>query len=374
MEKQHLNKVIVLGTSHFNTIGLVQCLGNAGLYVIGVFTRCDILYKSVFIKEIYIVQDYQRGIEFIANNLAESHKIVIIPGGDEAALLLEKNDSLLKDNFLFQHTKGNITIEMAMNKLLQCEIAAHSGFDVPISFEIEKEEDIPEDIPIPCIIKPLTSCIGNKDDIAVSNDRIEALGIISRLLKTTKKLLIQEFIEHKDRELNILGVGLTSGDCIIPLSIKKERIHPKGRGSVTIGKVEPLTSELNCVIDFIKSFINKIGYVGLFSVELMCDGGKIYFIEANFRNDALNPFIVKGGVNLPVLHFQDLIGIELYNFQPTKKAFRIINESGHMSSVYRGTINFFEWFWDVVSIHKFATYYKKDWRLFTQQFIDKLKR
>lgn len=374
MNQLHKEKVIILGTSHFNTIGLVQCLGNAGLYVIGVFTRCDSLYNSVFIKEIHLVSDYQSGIEFISSNLAESHKNVIIPGGDDAALLLEKNFDLLKDHFLFQHCKENITIGIAMDKYFQCKIAEKSGFKVPKSFEIEDSEDVPSNLPIPCIIKPLISCIGEKNDIAVSYNEIDAKKIIKELLKTTKKLIVQEYIEHKDEELNLLGVGLTNGQCIIPLSIKKERIHPKGRGSVTVGKVEPLGTDLDCVIDSINKFIKEMGYVGLFSVEVMREKNNqaVYFIEANFRNDALNPFIVKGGVNLPLLHFQDLSGCELNEIKPTDKSFRIINELGHMSSVYRGTINIFQWIWDIVSIHKFATYYKKDWKFFLKQFVNKL--
>lgn len=376
MENKYKEKAIILGSSHLNTIGLVQCLGNAGIYVIGVLINSELIDKSVFIQEIHIVPDYQAGIDFIANNLVESHKNVIIPGGDEAALLIEKNENILQNHFLFQHCIGEISIEQAMNKHFQCEIAEQVDFDVPKSFEIESVEDVPDCIPIPCIIKPLVSCIGDKDDIVVSYSRNDALMHIAELLKTTKRLIVQEFIGHKDRELNILGVELTNGDCIIPLSIKKERIHPKGRGSVTVGKVEPLTSELYHIIDCIRNFIKAIGYVGLFSIELMCDdrNNKIYFIEANLRNDALNPFIVKGGVNLPLLHFQDLIGAELSNFQPTKRSFKVINEAGHISSVYRGSINIFEWIWDVVSIHKFATYYRKDWRMFIQQFINKFKR
>ena len=376
MDTQKTKKVIILGTSHFNTIGLVQSLGNAGLHVVGVFTKCDLLYKSVFIKEIHLVPDYQAGIEFIADKLVENHKNVIIPGGDEAALLLEKNKDLLNEHFLFQHCKGDVTIAMAMNKNFQCKIAEQVGFDVPKSFDVEKNGKIPENIPIPCIIKPLMSCIGDKDDITVANNKTEAINVITNLLESTEKLIVQEFIERNDRELNILGVGLTNGECIIPLSIKKERIHPKGRGSVTVGKVEPLKPELNHIVDCIKRFIKTIGYVGLFSIELMCDdkNNKIYFIEANLRNDALNPFIVRGGVNLPLLHYQDLVGELLYKYKPTNKSFKIINEAGHISQVYRGTINIFEWLWDVISIHRFAMYYKQDWRLFIQQFIDKLKR
>ena len=97
---QATNKVIVLGTSHYNTIGMVQCLGDEGLYVIVVVVgSCGLLSKSVFVKEIYEVESYDNAIIYIADNLVDTEKTVIFPCGDEAALKLDKYISLF-DGFV----------------------------------------------------------------------------------------------------------------------------------------------------------------------------------------------------------------------------------------------------------------------------------
>ena len=371
------NKVIVLGTSHYNTIGLVQSLGLEGVYTIAVVVgKSGTLSYSIYAREIHEVANFEEAIDFIASELVETIPSIIIPCGDEAALQIEKNKDKLQSKFLFEHTLGDITLSQAMNKEYQVKVAATCGIDVPISFEITSERDLPSELYFPCIIKPLLSCEGDKHDICIANNKRELIERLKVLLTHTSRVIVQQFIENNDKELNILGCAYSDGTCQIPLNIEKIRTHPKGRGSVSVGLVRPFDECEKSLLPKIEQMIKSIGYVGLFSFEFIVDNNNqaIYFIELNLRNDALNPFIVKNGVNLPYLHYQDLTGQNLKTYSPTNKCKKMICEPIHMASLYQRSISPFAWLGDIFSASGFMLYLKSDKKLFFNMILNKLFR
>lgn len=370
-------KVIVLGTSHYNTVGMVQSLGSEGLYVIVVtIGKAGLVKRSRFAKEIYEMEDYNQAFDLIVNQIFDGKPIAIVPCGDESALMLEKNSIRLKNNFLYQHTTAPHTIEQAMNKNYQAQIAKASGLDVPLSFEVDNIDNLPVNIIYPCIIKPLLSCEGDKRNISIVRNDTEMRKRVNEILSVTPRVIVQQFIENKDKELNILGCAFSNGSYEISFSIEKIRTYPRGRGSVSVGKIVPIDYNLSSVTEKIKKMLSAIGYVGLFSVELIVDSltGKIFFIEMNLRNDALNPFIVKAGINLPYLHYLDLTKQPLKKYHPSFKPSKMICEPIHISSLYNRDISLLVWIKDVFTSSSFILYNKKDKKLFWHQFIDRLHR
>ncbi len=365
-------KVIVLGTCHYNTIGVVQCLGSEGLDVIVVCVgNPGLLSKSIFAKNIYEFDNFDDAIGFIANSLTGDGQKVIIPCGDEAALKLEDNRNVLKENYLFQYVLPPGNLSIAMNKQNQVRIARECGINVPISYEVSTHNQ-PCDMVFPCIIKPLLSCEGDKRDICIVHNKAEYKNTLESFLDHTPRVIVQQFIEKRYKELNILGCSFKDGTFDIPLCIEKIRIHPNNTGSVSVGKVMPICDMLLPLKSKMEKMIHKIGYVGLFSFEFIIDSRKdVYFIELNLRNDALNPFIVKGGVNLPYLHVQDLLGITHKKYNVTTKTKKMICEPIHMASVYRGTISPIKWLIDILTSSSYMLYYRKDWRLFLNLFTRK---
>jgi predicted ATP-grasp superfamily ATP-dependent carboligase len=214
-----------------------------------------------------------------------------------------------------------------------------------------------------------------KNDIRVAYSANELDEIKDKIFENTNKVIIQEFIENCDNELNILGCAMDDGHCVIPCCIKKIRIHPKSRGSVSVAKIGPIEKQHKGIYQSIEKFIRKIGYIGLFSIELMnvSSKNKTYFIEANFRNDALNPFVEKMGVNLPLLHVQNLLGEDLNESKPVNKKMKMICEPIHSASLYHHSINVFQWLFDIITSDGFMLYYKEDKTLFWSQYVDKFK-
>ena len=62
------------------------------------------------------------------------------------------------------------------------------------------------------------------------------------------------------------------------------------------------------IVDFdfdtavVQRFMDRVGYRGPFSVELLHKGNKNYFMEVNFRNDGLAYTATAAGINLPAIY------------------------------------------------------------------------
>lgn len=180
---------------------------------------------------------------------------------------------------------------------------------MPKSWHLAIGDKLPLDLIFPCLIKPLVSCEGAKSDIRVcaNNDELQR---DYNSLNFTKNVLIQTYIE-RDYEISILGCALTNGHCILPAIEYKLTLYPKYVGLECLANIHPFTDETLRYL--VENLIAKIGYVGLFSIEMMHSStdNKFYFTEINLRNDGAQSFITKYGANLALNHVEDLLGIPL---------------------------------------------------------------
>lgn len=370
-------RIIVLGTDHYNAIGLVQSLGRSGLSNITavIVGHARLISKSVYLSSLYQVESFQSAIELIVNSFQDTvSPAVIIPSGDAAALCLEMSQERLK-YFLFQHTEKDVPLSKLMDKQIQSEYAQESGLSVPVSIEVSSIDD-PRlcDAIFPSIIKPSRSCDGDKKDITIVNDYKALTEAVPNLLSRSPRLIIQQFIDNKEKELNILGCRFSDGRCCIPMGIEKKRVHPVGTGSVAVCEVFPFTGDHEEIINCLTRFLGRVGYIGLFSVELMIEKftNKAFFIELNLRNDALNPFVDKSGVCLPFLHYLDLIGEPVIIPSPKVRRRKMVCEPVHFSALYHKGVSIISWVRDILGA-RFILSDNRDWWLFVYQFIVRIK-
>lgn len=359
--------VIVLGNDHTNTLGVVQCLGREGYNVV-VFmwgTKTGIVNSSRYIKFIYTARDIQECIDLIILKYNKSsYKIPIIPCCDLAALFLEKNSSKLNNIFLFGYATNYSLLDLS-EKENQVKLAKESGFNVPKTWR--GEMSILKELQYPCIIKPLISCKGAKSDIRVCKSELDFLRNIKDLHYTSRSI-IQQYIE-KDFEISILGCALKNGKVIIPCVENKLTLYPKNVGLECLVNLQPL-NDFN-IITNIESLIHKIGYVGVFSVEMMHSkfDDKFYFTEINLRNDGANALIYKYGVNLPLNHIEDLMDRPLTIFKNYKPGFYIW-DMHHFLSLIHCDINPFKWINDLRKSQGLMCYFSDDKRPFYKQYTN----
>lgn len=364
--------VVVFGNDHTNTVGVIQSLGLAGYRSVALIygDKTGYVACSKFVDKVITSHNAQACIEaLLSHSIVSPSKIPIIPCSDLAALTLENNSSNLRDNFVFQYAQ--IPFRQIFNKEIQVDLAKKSNFNVPASWVIEDIDKFPENLTFPCLIKPLISCEGAKCDIRVCSS-FEELKENLKSLKFTKKIILQEYID-RDYEISILGCSLSNGDCIIPAVENKLTIYPKYVGMECFANIQPLQDKN--IKDSIINLIKEIGYVGLFSVEMMHSkkDNKFYFTEINLRNDGAESFITKYGANLPLNHVEDLLHKPITHASEFNPGFYIW-DMHHLKSFVYGDISFITWIKEIWKSKGFLMYYKEDKKPFFRQYIYMLGR
>lgn len=366
-----MKKVIIFGNDHTNSVGVIQSLGKAGFKSIGLLygSKTDLVISSNYTSNIITAKDPQSCIEkLLSTDFGEDSKIPIIATCDMAALTLEQNIERLKDQFIFEYS-SKYQLNYLVKKENQVRLAAEVGFNVPKSWNLKDSKVIPDDVCFPCIIKPLVSCEGAKSDIRVCHT-MDELNENLNSLHFTHNILLQQYIE-RDYEISILGCGLTSEKCLVPAVENKLTLYPKYVGLECLANVQPLMDD--SIKSNIERLITSIGYVGLFSVEMMHSktDGKFYFTEINLRNDGAESFITKYGANLPLNHIEDLLGLPLTEQKEFHPGFYIW-EMHHLASVTCGDISLLTWLKEICKSNGFLVSHKGDMKPFFLQFLNPL--
>jgi predicted ATP-grasp superfamily ATP-dependent carboligase len=304
-----MNKAIILGNDHTNSIGLIHSLGRCGVYTIVVVwgRKTGMVPASKYVSEFYSAASPQACMDLIIEKYANTNDtFVVFPGCDGAAVALEEYRDKLSTNFLFQHVDGPNSLKELDNKKLQVEIAEKSGFRTPKSWNLESLNNIPEDIVFPCIIKSLVAMEGSKSDLLVCENQEQLKTNLTLVLSRTPRVQVQQYIE-KDFDFDVMGCRFSDGKVYIPVCLKKLGIFPPKVGLATVSETTAVPDE---IIEAASNYIKEVGYYGIFDFEYMHStiDNKNYFIECNLRNSGSNAFALRAGYNLPLYHFKDLTG------------------------------------------------------------------
>lgn len=326
------SKVIIIGNDHTNTLGVIRALGENGIMPY-VFIISDTKYvaikKSKYIKEYYICQDENEAILTIENKFKkEKNKPVVIPTSDKAASILDKNYNRLKENFILHNINNEENqINFYMDKYNQYLLAKKYNIKIAESVFIEYPFNIENiNFNFPVIIKPLASIDGKKEDINIATDLKKLKSEVLTLKKLGyQRLLIQELIEF-DYECDMSGFSFNN-QISISGYIKKERIWPQKRGSLTFGTVKSLDN-MREKINSITSLLSKINYFGLFDIEFFIKGNEIYLNEINFRNSGLT--YLYGSSYICYNYYKSCIKKEMCFAPEIKKDYYVMDEQAEI--------------------------------------------
>jgi predicted ATP-grasp superfamily ATP-dependent carboligase len=281
-------EIIVVGTTHHNTLGIIRALGESPQHY-----RCMLLLygehesylsKSIYVSRVYFV-DSANDITDKLLTLAKDEKQILITVTDEAAHQLDLNACRLSQHFHFFKTKEIGQLTCFMDKIKQDKIANHIGLNVPDNYTLGN-------INYPCLLKPLASISGGKR-VVICNNQDEFNSTISKFPET--HFQIQQYIQ-KEKEIVLVGLSI-NGEVFIPAYVLK---HREIYGGTTYSTVRPVSElEVSLVLKS-KQLIREIGYEGLFGIEFIYCEGMYYFIEVNLRTDATCYAVAVAGVNLPV--------------------------------------------------------------------------
>lgn len=292
-----MSRIIVIGSAHHNTLGMLRSLGFAGFKVdlILIGHRKKFVSKSRYVNRLFVFSDFNELRQHLdANYRNETQKTIIISCTDAVASFLDQRYEELKHRFDFFNSGDTGRITAYMNKEYQVRLAKEVGLQIPQSYVYNGE--INSSI-FPCLLKPLCSSKGGKQVVICQNE-VELLEGISSFKKNIE-VLVQKFIK-REHEIVVLGLSV-NGRIIIPGYILKHRDFD---GGTLYSSVKSICSLSRGLIKRCEDMINKLNYEGLFGIELIFCKGTYYFIEVNLRNDATTYALTKAGVNLPELYIK----------------------------------------------------------------------
>ncbi len=287
MDKQD---IIVLGTTHHNTLGVIRALGESPLHLCSFLVlygeKESYLTQSKYVSRCLFIENAE-GITEALLSIATDEKKIIIAVTDEASHQLDINAEVLSPFFCFFKTTSQGNLSCYMDKIKQDSLAEQVGLNVPSNYD-------PDTVVFPCLLKPLASIAGGKRVIICY-----CLEDYSRAITEypTTQFQIQQYLQ---REEEIVLVGLSvGGDVYIPAYVLKRRDL---LGGTTYSTVYPISDVDEQVLARSKDLIRSIGYEGLFGIEYVICNEIYYFIEVNLRTDATCYAVAKAGVNLPVAY------------------------------------------------------------------------
>lgn len=336
-------KAIIIGGNHHNTLGVIRSLGQKGIMpyvIITSGTKDSFVLKSKYINKSWVVDGSAAAIELLLSEFnKESEKPIIISCHDGISSQIDLNFDRLKPYFILPGIEKQGRVTELMNKKIMGDFASKSGLNIPQTYILDKLNYhlYANSIPVPCITKPVESRCGNKSEIHVFNNK----GQLEKFLikKTNKSYLVQQFVEKKF-EFQLIGCSLQSGnDIVIPgVSIIIRQPNTTNTGFLHYIALDNSFQE---TVENTKSFIRKIGYSGLFSVEFLRDkNGKDFFMEINFRNDGNCISVSNAGVNLPYIWYLAGLGNDYTpEIMPIHEEF-VMPEFAELSLYICGNITF----------------------------------
>lgn len=277
--------IVFISKEHYNPLGIVRTLGEAGIRPIVVIVEGEPKFvgQSKYVKEKYYVNNPEDGIKLIIDRFArDGEKSFILTGDDVSVMTLDKHYDQLKEHFYFYNAGETGRIIHFMNKDNMIELAIKHGLNVARTWKVRVGE-IPADIEFPIMTKAINS-FGEewKDIVYICHDAEELKTAYSKM--KSKEILLQRYVDKID-EVSFDGFSVDHGtQAIILTEVYQEYCIPD--------KYSPYWDVKNntdlATTAKIKEVIKEIGLEGIFEFEFMVDKDrKLWFLEINFRNTAL---------------------------------------------------------------------------------------
>lgn len=301
--------IIIWGPDNYNALGLLRQLSVTDIPVLfllnGKVENCAT--KSIHCKQYVKTADYQSGLRFLLDNFIENdnHKSILIPFGDRAAEVIDKNRDILSTRFHLMGTQKAGLLSKIDNKNEMTVIAESCGFLVPKSVRFNIDSDVTT-VPMPCILKPTSNQGIREFKTKIIHDTSDLIKF-KQYLNPEYEYILQELIP-KTKDILVYGCRINNGEVILAGQFIKDRWSDDGGGSHGL-----LTKELPDYLSLpsIEKFLKKIDYKGLFSVEYGLVDDKAYFYEFNLRNDGTSHLFYQAGANLPLAWVNDCLGTSI---------------------------------------------------------------
>lgn len=365
-----MKRILVIGGTHHNPLGVIRALGEKGYEVEFVnftisTTQIDFVSKSKYITAYHPLNSIDEVFNFLMQRPIGKDKEIIISCADAVTEHLNIHSGELYHRYIIPGIpKQGMMVEL-MDKTTMIEMAEKRGIYAPPVWNLPIDVD---KVTFPCITKCHVSSHGGKSDIVILRSKDE---LNSFLQKTEGEVFAQAYI-NKTEEVQLIGCSLRGGEeVIIPGMSKIIRSQPNtNTGFLEYG---PLDSFYCDIAEKAKLYIRDCQYSGLFSFEIMRGADdRIWFLEINFRNDGNAWCVTKSGISLPVIWVKACLGEDYQTEIHEPKRILMMPELQDFKMVLQRKVSFIQWFKDWKRTDFFMEYDKNDKKPFFFAVLNKL--
>lgn len=359
---------IIFGEGNYHTLGVLHCMAakgiNAYLLLIGSGKRLldgEVVGYSKYARYGHSVQTIEEGVEWLLTHQMDFPQgTIVFPTSDWVETKLDYNYDALKAHYIFPNCGEQGRVTHYMDKALQDTIAMQHGIRTLKSVYTNTSDCDLEKVIYPCMVKPLVSVNGSKEDMRVCTNRQE-LDEALAAAKHTTEFVIQQYIQNES-DLLLLGIRLPNGEVWTPSLVRKPEVS--GTGEYTYAFVTTDIAAHLPEIDKVKDFIKALDYVGPFSVEFGVEQGLNYFFEMNLRNDGTSHYPLASGVNIAYVYYRACKGqLTAEDMCYEHGEFPMVDEVLDIRRVLYRELSFSEWFRFLRSAKAFQHYVPFDKRV-----------
>lgn len=279
----------------------------------------------------------------LAASLGE--RAALIASSDQFVSAIARHAEALAGHYIL--SPGAALQGLLADKQTQYALAATHGMPMPLTRSAGTADEVAafaEIAAYPCLIKPTHFREWQRvppghrlyhEKVAIAASGPELLDLYTLAAAVNPRVILQEIIEGPDTAKRVyLSCYDRDGHRIGHAMFKELRCDPIGFGPASV--TEPVADEeTDEVCD---RFLRAIGYVGICEIEMKRDtrDGRIKLIEANPRLSGGGDAAPYAGVDLPWLHYLDLIGKPVAAVAPRTGDFRhiVLRADGHAVPAY----------------------------------------
>lgn len=297
---------IVFSGEHYNPLGIIRSLGEAGYQPVAIIikNKIKIASQSKYISQLHFVDTIEQGYLLLLEKYGDckdAHS-VLLTADDKITSFCDMHYDVLKDKFILYNAGENGRVTHFMDKNEINQLAMKCGLNVLETHVVERGI-IPEDIVYPIITKSISPNIGGwKKDVFICNSDKELQDAYEKIKSPI--VLLQKYIKKKN-ELCLDGMCVDKGrQAFISIASNYNYLLPNTYSSYLriFNFNNPLLEKA------LTEMLTTIGFDGIFSVEfLVGEDGELYFLEINFRNSTWSYASTCAGMNLPVLWAKSML-------------------------------------------------------------------
>ncbi len=276
----------------------------------------------------------------------------LISSSDRFVTAIAAHEHALRDHYIL--SPGCRLQGLLADKQTQYRLAAEHGMPMPSTAYATCQDQVvrfAKDARFPCLLKPThfrqwegfpSGHPLSFQKVAIARDPEQLVELYRLAVAASRLVILQEIIEGPDTNKRVyLSCYDSRGDRIGHAMFRELRCDPVGFGPASISE-SVVDTETDTICD---TFLRSIGYVGICEIEMKRDAhdGRVKLIEANPRLSGGGDAAPYAGVDLPWLHYLDLIGQRVVAVAPRNRDFRhvCVRSDGKTLAAYwrRGLIS-----------------------------------